>query len=341
MQLGTPASIAFGHLRIGISSYCNLRCKHCYVHEDYRDQDKGLLEQSQLSVDEITNFVDHLIEKYSLRKVSLSGGEPLLNVVFPRSAAVIAHANRRGLEVQLNTGGLGEVEIRDVVSMFDDPQKLVLRFSFDGANRETVDHFCGRAGVYRSALRQMFEAVHCGALVQARITINRHNIGEALDAYRLLSSIGIDAFRVKPIFASAVALDSEDALLVSIDDIRVLQEAMIRMAAETSTRLELPPPILVDTSKPRPNVKYAECDCGIASVFLSINGDLYPCPHVIGDPGSAEYFVGNVRRSGFDLETAWRTSPAVQRCQAINGCANCPSQLTLLKNVHKRALACA
>lgn len=42
------------------------------------------------------------------------------------------------------------------------------------------------------------------------MTANRHNIGEALDAYRLLSSIGVYSFRVKPMFASGVALGNED-----------------------------------------------------------------------------------------------------------------------------------
>ncbi|OCK60067.1 hypothetical protein LMTR3_21040 [Bradyrhizobium sp. LMTR 3] len=69
------------------------------------------MEPSQLSVEEITEFVDLLVEKYSLRKITVAGGEPLLKIVFPRSAALIAHASKRGLHVQLNTGCLGQVPI--------------------------------------------------------------------------------------------------------------------------------------------------------------------------------------------------------------------------------------
>ncbi|OPY96062.1 hypothetical protein A5906_04900 [Bradyrhizobium sacchari] len=64
--------------------------------------------------------------------------------------------------MQLNTGGLGQVRISDVVSIFEDPKKLAFQFSFDGAKRETVDRFRGKSGVYDSALRQMAEAVNCG-----------------------------------------------------------------------------------------------------------------------------------------------------------------------------------
>lgn len=49
------------------------------------------------------------------------------------------------------------------------------------------------------------------ALVQARMTVNRRNVGEVLDAYRLLSSIGVDSFKVRPMFSAGVAIDNEDA----------------------------------------------------------------------------------------------------------------------------------
>lgn len=342
MQVDSALPIVISHARICVSFYCNLHCEHCYVPEDYRDQYKRLLEPSQLSVEEMTDFIDLLVDKYFLRKISLTGGEPLLKLVFPRTAAVMAHANKRGLEVQLNTGGLGQVPIPDVVSIFDDPKKLAFQFSFDGAKRETVERFRGKAGVYDSALRQMAEAVNCGVLVQARMTANRHNIDEALGAYRLLSSIGVHSFRTKPMFASGVALGNEDALLGSADEIRELQEALMVIAAEpSSSRLELPPPIFVDTSRPRPNVRYTECDCGATAVYLSTNGDMYPCSFVVGDPNSREFLLGNIRSPEFDLEEVWRSSPALKKFRAHSGCGKCPSQVALLKNIENRALACA
>ncbi|WP_456659886.1 hypothetical protein [Bradyrhizobium sp. JR3.5] len=62
---------------------------------------------------------------------------------------------------------------------------------------------------------------------------------------------------------------------------------------------------------------------------------------MVGDPESQEFRVGNIRSPGFDLETAWRTSPALKKYRANSGCAQCPTQVALLKNVENRALACA
>ncbi|MGV7218887.1 radical SAM protein [Bradyrhizobium sp. UFLA05-112] len=341
MPLDKPPPIVFDHARICVSFYCNLRCNHCYVPKEYRYQYKRFFEPFQLSIDEMTDFIDLLVDKYCLRKVSVTGGEPLLKVVYPRSAAVLAHAKKRGLQAQMNTGGFGQVAIPDVVAIFDDPGKLIFQFSFDGARMDTVDRFRGKAGVYESALCQMAEAVNCGVLVQVKMTANRRNIGEALDAYRLLSTIGIDSFRIQPMLASGAALDNEEALFGSAAEIRDLQEALIAMAAQTPARLELLPPIFVDTTEVRPNVRFNECYCGISSFYLSTNGDLYPCPYVVGDPDSHEFRVGNIRSPGFDLETAWRTSPALNNYRVNSGCAHCPSQIALLKNIENRAPACA
>ncbi|MDA9421033.1 hypothetical protein XH97_02545 [Bradyrhizobium sp. CCBAU 53380] len=288
---------------------------------------------------EVTKFVDLLVERYSLKEVIVTGGEPLLKIVFPRSAALMAHAaNKRGIHVQLNTGGLGQIPIRDVASIFDDREKLTLQFNFDAASPEALDLFWIKRGAHKSALRQMAEAVNCGALVQARMIASRQNLHEVLDAYRILSSIGVHTFIVMPMFAAGVAIDNENAFLGSAEEIKEMQAALTAAAAHTSTRLELPIPILVHTAEPLPNVRFTECDCCFASGYLSANGDLYPCSHAIGDPDSHKFVVGNVRYPGFDLEAAWRS--ALMKYQANSGCAHCPVQMALLNNIESRAFAC-
>ncbi|MDI3567585.1 radical SAM protein [Bradyrhizobium sp. Arg816] len=327
-------------MAISVSFYCNLHCEHCYVPEQYRARYRRRLEPSQLTMKEITNFVDLLVERYSLKKVIVTGGEPLLKIVFPRSAALMSHAaNKRGIHVQLNTGGLGQIPIRDVASIFDDREKLTFQFNFDAASAEALGRFRTKRGAHKSALRQMAEAINCGALVQARMIANRHNIREALDAYRILSSIGVGSFRIMPIFGAGIVIDDENARLGAAEEIKEILAALTAMAAQTSTRLELPNPILVDTAEPRPNVRFTECNCCLASGYLSTNGDLYPCSYAIGDPDSHKFVVGNVRYPGFDLETAWRRT--LKKYQSSSGCAHCPMQIALLRKIESRAFACA
>lgn len=51
MPIDSPLSVVFSHARISVSFYRKLRCKHCYVTEEYRDQCKRLLKPSHLSID--------------------------------------------------------------------------------------------------------------------------------------------------------------------------------------------------------------------------------------------------------------------------------------------------
>lgn len=336
-----PPLVMMDHMRISVTYYCNLHCEHCYVPVDYRDQYKKLLEPSQLSVPELESFVDTLVERHFLRKLSVTGGEPLLRVVWNRTSALLRKANEHKLEVQINTGGMAQVPIADVVGIFDDPRKLLFQFSLDGAKKETVESFRNRKGVFESALSQMKQAVELGANVQARMTANRHNIAEAQDAYRLVADLGVDSFKIKPMFAAGVAIDNADAILGDPNEVRDLQDSLITLARGRKTRLELPPPVLVATEDyVGENVKFIGCNCGISSGYLSTNGDLYPCSYIFGDPVSEQFRVGNIRDEGFDLARVWSTSPALKNYKTNSGCAQCPSQDALMKNVENRALAC-
>ena len=339
--LGSANSFTLDHMRISVSYYCNLHCEHCYVPLDYRDQYKSLLEPHQLKIEEMTSFIDMLKEQHSLRMISVTGGEPLLNKVWPRTKAVLEHAEKLGLAVQINTGGLGQVPIQNIATVFKNPEKLTFQFSFDGACAETVDSFRGRKGVYNSALRQMAEAINAGALVQARFTANRHNITEALDAYRLLSTIPITSFKIKPMFAAGVAIDNKEALLGSVDEIRALQESLIAISHDQKTRLELPPPIFVNTSEhENKNVRFIGCNCGVTSGYLSTNGDLYPCSYIVGDTESKEFKIGNIRDTDFNFAKAWLCSPSLAQYKENAGCGTCPTQATLMRNVENKGLAC-
>ena len=54
-----------------VTNSCNLRCKHCFV-------DAGLKIENELSIEEKYKAIDNL-HKLGIKKVTFSGGEPLLD----------------------------------------------------------------------------------------------------------------------------------------------------------------------------------------------------------------------------------------------------------------------
>lgn len=88
-----------GSLRISVTDRCNLRCSYCMPEESY----VWLPKPSLLSFEEIGQVVDAFI-RLGLRKVRLTGGEPLLRRELPSLIALLA---RKPLDdIALTTNGL-------------------------------------------------------------------------------------------------------------------------------------------------------------------------------------------------------------------------------------------
>ena len=64
-------------LRISVMDRCNFRCPYCMPHEKYHERYKFLGSHQRLSFDEIVR-ISRLFVKLGVRKLRLTGGEPLL-----------------------------------------------------------------------------------------------------------------------------------------------------------------------------------------------------------------------------------------------------------------------
>lgn len=221
--------IVFDNVRMRVSFYCDLHCAHRHIPEVYRDQFKRLVGLSQFSLEEMTA----LTRGSCLRNVPGTGDDQPFNVVFRRVVAT-AHANKQGLQVRPNLGGLGRMPIADVTSIFDDRERLTFLLSLDRAEGKTPDRFRGGPSVSALALRRKVGAVNGLASVQARMTVNRRNLSEAPDAHLGLSSIGIDPFGIKPMFATRRHAQQAGCTFVALPS---LQSALPRPRSSCSSRL--------------------------------------------------------------------------------------------------------
>ncbi len=323
------------HMRISVSYQCNLHCEHCYVPEDYRMKYREILGDKELSLDQIRGFIDSLIENHGLEKISVTGGETLIKGVWERTRAVMAHASQRKLRVQLNTGGLGQIPVPEIVDVFDDPSRLMVQISLDGSKAETVDKFRGRRGVFDSALRYMAQLTAAGAKVQSRYTINETNYDETIGAYELVGSIPIDSFKVKPMFAAGTAIDNQDKLIHAKERIGSLQRDLIRASARVPTFLEVATPVFFEEREfaDLKNWRISDCSCGMTSGYLSSSGDIYACSYGIGDGQSGDLVVGNIAAEGFDFASAWTGASCITAYRDRLTPHECPSSSLLLRNI--------
>jgi GTP 3',8-cyclase len=71
-------------LRVSVTDRCNLRCRYCMPREVFGDAFPFLERDELLTFEEIERLVRALVD-LGIRKVRLTGGEPLLRRVTSRS----------------------------------------------------------------------------------------------------------------------------------------------------------------------------------------------------------------------------------------------------------------
>lgn len=318
------------HMRIAVSYYCSLRCQHCYVPELNRTKYKKLLEHSQLSLDEIKAFVDLLVAECGLSKVSITGGEAMLRVVWPRTAAVLRHALDRGLVVQLNTSGSGQIGMDEVAEVCgDELSNLTVQLSLDGIDDEQVDRFRGRKGAMRRAVKTLDDSVALGVSVQTRFTMTQDNCDDAVGCYDFIDDHGAHSFHIKPMFAAGTARENTGILMDSQEPVRAIQWQLLERSVGRHAALGLPEPVYVreDEFPAGANAYVIKCACGSGSGYLSTNGDIYPCTYLVGAPDDRAWVLGNIRDPDFDFVGTWakpdtyasfRNAPRDENCTAQN-----------------------
>jgi cyclic pyranopterin phosphate synthase len=91
-------------LRVSVTDRCNFRCDYCMPAAVYSDEARFLPSSELLTFDEIERVVAIAVADLGVRKLRLTGGEPLLRAGLP--ALIARLARLRGLEeVTLTTNG--------------------------------------------------------------------------------------------------------------------------------------------------------------------------------------------------------------------------------------------
>src|SRR5882724_10697514 len=97
-QLGRPLA----DLRVSVTDRCNFRCRYCMPREHFGQEHRYLPRAEILSFEEIARVVGALVP-LGLRKVRLTGGEPLLRRDLPELVAMLARSPE--LDLALTTNG--------------------------------------------------------------------------------------------------------------------------------------------------------------------------------------------------------------------------------------------
>ena len=161
-----------------ITRRCNLKCVHCYAHA------KNMVFDSELSTLEGKNLLDDLAD-FGVPVILFSGGEPLTRKDLPELAA---YAVKKGMRAVISTNGT--LITPEKAQTLKEIGLSYVGISLDGME-EINDRFRGVKGAFRSALEGIKNCKKAGIKVGLRFTINKSNVSEISNIFKLLKDMDI------------------------------------------------------------------------------------------------------------------------------------------------------
>jgi Fe-coproporphyrin III synthase len=161
-----------------VTRRCNLKCVHCYAHA----KDKAF--DNELSTEQGKRLIDDLSE-YGSPVLLFSGGEPLMRKDL---LTLAAYAVEKGMRAVISTNGT--LISPDKARQLKDIGLSYVGISVDGMEAVN-DRFRGMKGAFKAALAGIENCQAAGIKVGLRFTINKYNVGEIPEIFRLLEDMEI------------------------------------------------------------------------------------------------------------------------------------------------------
>ncbi len=179
-RLGRPLR----DLRISVMDRCNFRCRYCMPKDAYHDGYRFLESQKRLSFPEIVR-VSRLFASLGVRKLRLTGGEPLLRANLGDLIGDLSSIN--GIEdIALTTNGV--LLSQHAADLYANGLRRVT-VSLDSLDAQTFERMNGGFGALEEVMAGIEAAITAG-LTPVKINtvvirgVNDHNVLDLLERFR-------------------------------------------------------------------------------------------------------------------------------------------------------------
>jgi radical SAM protein with 4Fe4S-binding SPASM domain len=285
-----PKSLCFG-----ITSRCNLNCKHC--------MNRNIpVQEPDMTVDELFCVIDQLV-KARVESVSLFGGEPLCHPEFKR---IVEYLNRYPINISLNTNGT--LIDKEMARWLKEHRVAGAVVSFDGSCASIMDRIRGD-GVFQKCLKGIEALCGEGINVLLSVTLTKLNYKDVREMVLLGKKIGGNSIRFNHVFFNGNAVCFADEIYLSPSEEQEAIEAVWQAKEEfgdfifPTSSFVTQKQKLEEVKKYKPRVdKIVVSSCGAARANCAIRPDgwVTPCEVIW------EVRCGNVKRES--LKAIWEDS---------------------------------
>jgi SynChlorMet cassette radical SAM/SPASM protein ScmF len=173
-----------------LTSYCNLRCFHCWIAPEYVNKDE-IPEEIPFAI--LKNITDQALP-LGLKGIKITGGEPFLSRNMPD---LIKYAFSKHLTTDIETNG----------TLIDDEKASFLRengvgqvaVSLDGPNEEVHEKVRGKEGCFRKTIAGIRLLKKHNLNVQVIMCLYKGNIDYVEETINLAEHYAVNSFKINPI----------------------------------------------------------------------------------------------------------------------------------------------
>jgi radical SAM protein with 4Fe4S-binding SPASM domain len=298
-------------LFLEVTSRCNALCEHCGSRcgEDFKED--------EISAECLKKTLKEIAEAYNPKDILLNvtGGEPLMrNDLFE----ILQYAVDLGFRWGMTSNGMLINE--DILRKMDETNMETISISLDGM-KETHESFRKVPGSFDRIIENIkkLQQVPSIKIVQVTTVVNKKNIHELDDIYKLMQDLDVISWRVLNVDPIGRAKDNSDILLDAADyrylfnyikekrEEGLIENVEYGCSHYLGLNLEKE---LRDT--------YFICTTGLYVASILSNGDIFVCPDVERRP---ELIQGNIKTDSF--VDVWENKFEIFRNENRTKCSKC------------------
>lgn len=169
-------------IRLEVTSHCNLKCEYCH-NAQYSNQ------KDDLTTDEIIMLIKNLKEHYDIKKVLLTGGEPLTKADI---CTIIYEISRIGIKADMVTNGtlITEEKLKDL----ETAGLKRIRISIDEVDTRTDVRGASNPNELWEKARMVVEKTNIELCVHT--VCSPYNVKNLFDVYKKVLEVGAARWRV-------------------------------------------------------------------------------------------------------------------------------------------------
>jgi len=321
-------------ISIEIIRKCPNACIHC-------SSVSGEFCTEIVNIEKIVSIIDDA-KDLGAKVICLSGGEPFLH---PNIIDIVSYIHQKGLACYIYTSGITFDENMNRSPLSQSVLNAIagkvakLIFNIEASTESTYNKIMGTEGCFPLLQESVVRANNLSIIMEAHFVPMKLNVNEIDSTVLLCERLGISKLSFLRLVLHGRALDNEEIIMLSDDELEVLKERLEQLKSKSKLNIRLGVPLSDATDNQH------ACEAAKGKLNIKYDGYVFPCEVFKNDKVNLElngYYPENINLNALSdiyLNSGYLkyVRSFVQEYSCGNNCENCVGQYLIRCSVKGEA----